>query len=134
MTADIFKFFAVMLRAINLKEEFTMEKTLYVNKTKFSVEVSNFDWHQSQNEIQCILIFLSAFDKKEFVKATEDIVLPQLQLDDMFLSQHWYTDIEDTQAVVFGAYYSIPPAVDSYSDPFESSYHEYEYDYADYLF
>ena len=85
-----------------------MEKTLYIDNTKFSVEVSDFDWHQSQNEIQCILIFLSAADKKRFITELKEEFY-SLQLDDMFLSQHWYNDIKDTQAIVFRAYYSIPP-------------------------
>ena len=45
-----------------------MEKTLYIDNTQFSVEISKFDWHQSQNKIQCILVFLSSYDKKRFIK------------------------------------------------------------------
>lgn len=84
-----------------------MEKTLYIDNLKFSVEVSNFDWHQSEREIQCILIFLTAADKKRFIKELDDFY--SLQLDDMYLSQHHYSDIKNTQAIVFRAYYSIPP-------------------------
>jgi len=88
-----------------------MEKTLYIDNIKFSVEASKYDWHQSQNEIQCILIFLSAADKKCFIKELDDFYL--LQLDDMYLSQHHYKDIKNTQAIVFRAYYSIPSTEDS---------------------
>ena len=96
-----------------------MEKTLYIDNTKLSVEVSDFDWHQSQNEIQCILIFLSATDKKRFMHEIEDFCM--LQLDDMYLSQHNYSDIKNTQAIVFRAYYSIPPT-DSSSEAYTSVY------------
>lgn len=82
-----------------------MEKTLYIDNTKFSVEVSKFDWHQSQSEIQCILVFLSADDKRRFLKAIEEFFT--MQLDDMMITKHWYNDIAGTQAIVFNAYYSV---------------------------
>ena len=98
-----------------------MEKTLYIDNIKFAVEVSNYDWHQNQNEIQCILIFLSVADKNRFLKELEDFCM--LQLDDMYLSQHWYNDINDTQAITFGAYYSIPHTdSDSSCEPSASVY------------
>ncbi len=101
-----------------------MEKTLYIDNTKLSVEVSDFDWHQSQNEIQCILIFLSVADKKRFIAELGEEFY-SLQLDDMFLSQHWYNDIKDTQAIVFGAYYSTPPTTNSDNKPSTSVYEEF---------
>ena len=119
----ILKFFAVMLLVI--KGGLYMEKTLYIDNTKLSVEVSDFDWHQSQNEIQCILIFLSIADKKRFIMELEEEFY-SLQLDDMFLSQHWYNDIKDTQAIVFGAYYSNPPTtIDSFSEQAQSLHEEF---------
>ena len=97
-----------------------MEKTLYIDNTKFSVEVSNFDWHQSECEIQCILIFLSVADKNRFLKELEDFYM--LQLDDMYLSQQHYSDIKNTQAIVFRAYYSTPPIDDFSSESSKSLY------------
>lgn len=108
-----------------------MEKTLYIDNNKFSVEVSNFDWHQSEHEIQCILIFLSVADKKRFLKEQLDI-LYSMQLDDMYLSQHWYNDIKDTQAIVFGAYYSIPPT-ESYASS-TSSCEEFDFNADEVIF
>lgn len=88
-----------------------MEKTLYIDNSKYSVEVSSFDWHQSQNEIQCIMIFLSAADKMRFLREVEEIY-EYMQLDEMRISNHWYEDIKNTQAVVFCAYYSVPSSDD----------------------
>lgn len=85
-----------------------MEKTLYIDNSKYSVEVSCFDWHQSQNEIQCILIFLSNYDKKRFIKEIEEYE-EIVKLDNMFLSCCRYNDINDTQAIAFFADYAIPP-------------------------
>ena len=109
-----------------------MEKTLYIDNTKFSVEVSNYDWHQSKSEIQCILIFLTAADKKRFLKEQLDI-LYSMQLDDMYLSQHWYNDIKDTQAIVFSAYYSIPPT-EPYASPSTSSCEEFDFNADEVIF
>ncbi len=110
-----------------------MEKTLYIDNLKFSVEVSNFDWHQSQNEIQCILIFLSTADKKRFITELKEEFY-SLQLDDMFLSQHWYNDIKDTQAIIFGAYYSNPPTTNSNSEPSTSLCEEFGFNPNDIIF
>lgn len=85
-----------------------MEKTLYIDNTQFSVEVSKFDWHQSRNEIQCILIFLSSYDKKRFIKEIGEYE-EMVQLDNMYLSCCRYNDINDTQAIVFFADYTTPP-------------------------
>ncbi len=92
-----------------------MEKTLYIDNTKFSVEVSKFDWHQSKSEIQCILVFLTAADKKRFLTEINDFYT--LILEDMWLSQPWYNDVKDTQAITFGAYYSIPPVDENKEEP-----------------